>query len=92
MEFCKHCMNILLPRKNHPNALFCRVCDKSFPIKGTKDKKKIEQYKKVTKTHPNIGEKKRALKTAIIETTEKVKSMTEDDREAYGELLEFSGE
>jgi DNA-directed RNA polymerase subunit M/transcription elongation factor TFIIS len=91
MEFCEECGNILLPKKKE-NKLFCRVCKKDFPVKA-KEKKILEQYKKVT-TKKNLKylEKKRALKTAVVVVKSKTKSMTEEEREAFGELLEMSGE
>ncbi len=91
MEFCPDCGNILLPKKR-TKELFCRVCQKSFPLDETKDNEKFEQYRKVKKNKAKIDEKRRALKTAVIEKSEKSKSMTEDEREAYGELLEMSGD
>ncbi len=92
MEFCKKCGNILLPKKK-TDELFCRVCKESFPV-GGKEKKMLEQYKKATASkREKEHERKRALKTAVvIATAAKNKSMTEDDREAYGELFELSGE
>ena len=91
MEFCAECGNILLPKKK-TNELFCRVCKTSIPIKG-KEKGKLEQYRKVTIAKNNKRtEKKRALRTAIIVEQSTKKSMTEDEREAFGELLEMSGE
>lgn len=91
MEFCPQCGNILLPKKRS-NELYCRVCQESFPIDAKKDKEKIEQYKKVKKNKHKLDEKRRALKTPVIEKSEKTKSMTEDEREAFGELLEMSGD
>lgn len=91
MEFCKECGNILLPKKK-TNELFCRICNKSFSVED-KEKSKLEHYKKASnKKNISKEEKKRALKTAIIEQTTRVKSMTEEDREAFGELLEMSEE
>ncbi len=89
MEFCADCGNILLPKKK-TNELLCRVCKTSIPIKG-KEKKKLDQYKKAT-SKKNKTEKRRALRTAIIVEQSSKKSMTEDEREAFGELLEMSGE
>ena len=59
---------------------------------ASKDKEKFEVYKKVKKDKSKVDEKRRALKTAVIEKSEKSKSMTEDEREAFGELLEMSGD
>lgn len=91
MEFCPECGNILLPKKR-TKELFCRVCQKGFTLDEKIDKDKFEQYKKVKKNKSKVDEKRRALKTAIIEKSEKSKSMTEDEREAFGELLEMSGD
>jgi len=94
MEFCPDCANILLPKKRE-NQLFCKVCDKSFPLKAKKDKEKIKHYKSVSK---DVGKKskvkkKLALRTSIIiEDVRKTPSISQDEREAFGELLEMSGE
>lgn len=92
MEFCADCGNILLPKKQ-TNELFCRVCKTSIPIKG-KEKVKLDHYKKAAATKKSKkAEKQRALRTAVIvEQDKRNKSMTEDEREAYGELLEMSGD
>lgn len=89
MEFCKNCSNILLPRKKL-NDLYCRVCDKSFPVrKAIKSSSRIDR--KIQQKRSQQLERTRALKTAVVtETTSKLKSMTEDEREAFGELLHQS--
>ncbi|MHA1584915.1 MAG: hypothetical protein ACTSVU_04785 [Promethearchaeota archaeon] len=89
MKFCPDCGNILLPKKRS-HELFCRVCQKTFPMEKEDDSIKI--YKKVKKINSKEHEKKRAFRTAVIVDTKKSKSMTEDEREAYGELLEMSGD
>ena len=87
MEFCKICGNILLPKKKK-SVLFCKVCEKEFPVK---DKAKLGRYKKAKKTK-KITEKHKALKTAIVEESHTGPAITEDEREAYKELFEGSGE
>ena len=94
MEFCKDCGNILLPKKRS-EFLYCKVCDKNFPLKEKKDKEKIKLYKSATqdKVKKTKVKKKLALiSTAIIQDARKVPSMSQDEREAFGELLEMSGE
>ncbi len=94
MEFCKDCGNILLPKKRS-DELYCKICDKSFPLKEKKDKEKIKHYKSVSKDviKKTKVKKKLALRTSvIIEDVRKVPSISQDEREAFGELLEMSGE
>ena len=90
MEFCKTCGNILLPKRK-TNEILCKVCNKSFAMKG-KEKKKLEQYKKVTVKKTVKEDKKRIYRTVVVVAKSKTKSMTEDEREAFGELLELSGD
>lgn len=70
--------------------MYCKVCDKSFTDKaeGTTKKKSRSQVEKDRDFYKK--EKKRALKTIIVSETTKKKSMTEEEREAFGELLEMS--
>jgi len=92
MQFCNECGNILLPKKRQ-NLLFCKVCDKTFPLK--KDKDKIKHYKSATQDSAKktkVKKKLALISTAIIQDARKVPSMTQDEREAFGELLEMSGE
>ncbi len=86
MKFCEDCGNILLPKKK---LLYCKVCDKTFPLKEKKAYKSGSQ---------DIGKKsklkkKLALRTSvIIEDVRKTPSISQDERDAFGELLEMSGE
>lgn len=94
MEFCNTCGNILLPKKRE-NLLYCKVCDKAFPLKEKKDKEKIKLYKsavqdKAKKT--KLKKKLALISAAIIQDVRKVPSISQDEREAFGELLEMSGE
>lgn len=91
MKFCPECGNILLPKKGS-TELFCRTCNKIIKVDVKKEKEALEQYKRTKKSKGKETEKKRALKTAVIEEPVKVKSMTEDEREAYGELFELTEE
>jgi len=94
MEFCEACGNILLPKKR-TETLYCKVCDKTFPLKLRKDKEKIKHYKSgaLDKTKNTKVKKKLALvSAAIIEDIRKAPSISQDEREAFGELLEMSGE
>ncbi len=94
MEFCEACGNILLPKKR-TETLYCKVCDKTFPLKEKKDKDKIKHYKSATKDSAKktkVKKKLALISTAIIQDVRKVPSMSQDEREAFGELLEMSGE
>ena len=94
MEFCETCGNILLPKKRE-NLLVCKVCDKTFPLKEKKDKEKIKHYKSATQDSAKktkVKKKLALISTAIIQDATKVPSMSQDEREAFGELLEMSGE
>ena len=91
MDFCEKCSNILLPRKKLGD-LYCRVCDKSFPVKNSPKSHGAHINKKVQKKKSQQLERRRALKTAVVtESRSKIKSISEDEREAYGELLKMSG-
>jgi len=92
LEFCVTCGNILLPKKR-TETLYCKVCDKTFPLK--KDKDKIKHYKsavqdKFKKT--KVKKKLALVSAAIIQDVRKTPSISQDEREAFGELLEMSGE
>ncbi|RLI61807.1 MAG: hypothetical protein DRO88_12590 [Promethearchaeia archaeon] len=94
MEFCPECGNILLPKKRS-QELYCKVCNKSFPLKEIKDKEKIKLYKsasqgKVKKS--KVKEKLVRRTTVIVEETHKSPSISQDEREAFGELFEMSGD
>jgi len=90
MKFCPVCNNFLYPKK-HSNELYCRVCKKSFPIDKVNGVQKSKEIKKIVKDRNFYKkEKKRALKTMVITETKKEKSMTEEEREAFGELFEYS--
>ena len=92
MEFCKKCSNILLPRKKTQD-LYCRVCDKSFPMKKKNTIHKPHINKQVQKKKSQQLERRRALRTAVItESQSKLKSISEAEREAFGENLKMSGE
>ncbi len=84
--FCQDCGNILLP-KRRTNTLYCRICDKDYPMD-----KGLNQYKKVERKTASIKEKnkKQILKTAIIEETKKGPSISEEERAAYEDLFEAS--
>jgi DNA-directed RNA polymerase subunit M/transcription elongation factor TFIIS len=86
MQFCKECGNILLPKKKK-NALYCKVCNKEFPV--GKEKDKLETYKKVKKSNAKKSNK-RALKTAIVEGEDNGPSISEDERAAYEEYFEMN--
>ena len=91
MEFCEECGNILLPKKRK-NLLYCKVCDKDFPL--TEDKK-IKEYKSATQDivkKTKVKKKLTLISTAIIENVRKTPSISQDERDAFGELLEMSGE
>ncbi len=91
MQFCKTCGNILLPKKRQ-NLLFCKVCDKTFPLT---ESKKIKEYKSATldtAKKTKVKKKLALISTAIIEESRKAPSISQDEREAFGELLEMSGE
>jgi len=88
MEFCKTCGNILLPKKRK-ETLYCKVCDKTFPLKEKKIyKSSAQNISKKTK----VKKKLTLISTAIIEDVRKAPSISQDEREAFGELLEMSGE
>ena len=88
MQFCENCGNILLPKKR-TETLYCKVCDKTFPLKEKKEYKSatLETAKKT-----KVKKKLALISTAIIEESSKVPSISQDEREAFGELLEMSGE
>ena len=91
MEFCQHCQNILLPRRKQQD-LFCKICDKSFPMKKATKPQSPYINRKVQQKRSQQLERTRALKTAVVtEATSKLKSISEDEREAFGELLMGSG-
>ncbi|MHA1520216.1 MAG: hypothetical protein ACTSRK_08540 [Promethearchaeota archaeon] len=85
--FCKDCGNILLP-KRRTKTLYCRICDKEYPMD-----EELNQYKKVDRKTASIKEKnkKQILKTAVIEETKKSPSISEDERAAFEDLFEASG-
>lgn len=89
MKFCPICGNFLYPKK-HSDEMFCRVCNKSFTLKELGESKSKESKKTVKERDFYKKEKKRALKTMVITETKKEKSMTEEEREAFGELFEYS--
>ena len=94
LEFCPDCSNILLPKKR-TNELFCKICQKSFPLKEKKDKEKIKHYKSASEdaVKKTKAKKKLALRSStIIEEIRKAPSISQDEREAFGELFEMSGE
>ena len=94
MEFCEACGNILLPKKR-TETLYCKVCDKSFPLKEKKDKEKIKLYRSATKDtvkKTKVKKKLALISASIIEDLRKAPSISQDEREAFGELLEMSGE
>ncbi|WP_457558262.1 hypothetical protein [Candidatus Harpocratesius sp.] len=82
--FCPDCGNILLP-KRRTNTLYCRICNKEYPMKD-----KMQQYKKVDRKGAAIKkkEKKQILKTAIVEETKKKPSISEEERAAFEDLFE----
>ena len=83
--FCKECGNILLPKRKE-NVLYCKVCDKNFPLD---DPETIGQYKKREKINSKrTRNKKRVLKTAIVEESAKKPSISADERDAYEEYFE----
>ena len=94
MEFCETCGNILLPKKR-TETLYCKVCDKTFPLKEKKDKDKIKHYRSAVQDiskKTKVKKKLALISTAIIEDVRKAPSISQDEREAFGELLEMSGE
>ncbi len=94
MEFCEDCGNILLPKKRS-DEFFCKICQKSFPLKEKKDKEKIKHYKSASEdaVKKSKAKKKLALRSStIIEEIRKAPSISQDEREAFGELFEMSGE
>ena len=89
MQFCKECGNMLLPKKKK-NVLYCRVCEKDFPV--GKAKSKISDYKKLKKSTQKKKEKERALRTTIVTVDDKQPSISKDEREAFREMLSISDE
>lgn len=75
MEFCPDCDNILIPRKEDPSNLFCKVCDKIVKLKN----KPIEEYK--------ISHKLRhsATTSDVIVKRKKI-VITEEDRRGFEDL------
>ena len=91
MEFCSECSNVLLPRRKQGD-LYCKICAKSFPIKKKSKPLDPHNHRKVLKKKSQQLERRRALKTAVVtEASSKLKSISEDEREAFGELLKMSG-
>ena len=88
MQFCKECGNILLPKKR-TNELFCKVCDKTFPLK---EKKIYKSATLETAKKTKVKKKLALISATIIEDVRKIPSISQDEREAFGELLEMSGE
>ncbi|QEE15921.1 hypothetical protein DSAG12_01748 [Promethearchaeum syntrophicum] len=80
--------------KKRSDELFCKICQKSFPLKEKKDKEKIKHYKSASDVVKKTKAKKKlALKSStIIEEIRKAPSISQDEREAFGELFEMSGE
>ncbi|WP_457557826.1 hypothetical protein [Candidatus Harpocratesius sp.] len=91
MKFCPICSNLLYPKK-HSDELYCRICKKSFPVDKVGGSENKNVQKKLKNRNFYKKEKKRALKTMVITETKKEKSMTEEEREAFGELFELSEE
>ena len=90
MQFCEKCSNILLPRMLYISRP-APFSPRSIPMKkATKSSAYVN--KKVQQKRSQQLERTRALKTAVVtEARSKLKSISEAEREAFGELLTGSG-
>ena len=88
--FCEECGSILLPKKGG-ETLFCRVCNKEYPIAN---KEHLSNYKSSNRTVISQKErlKKQKAKTAIIDKDTRTPSISEDDRDAYEDYFESESE
>lgn len=91
MKFCETCGNVLLPKRNK-SVLFCKVCNKDYPLES---KKELELYKRKQPNKKKTSAKN-ALKTAIVTDADRSRQISEEDREAYEDLFamseDFSGD
>ena len=79
----------MLPKRK-TKTLYCRVCDKSFPIEKDEE---IQEYKRSTKkrTEESRRRKLESHKTVIIEEAIKKKSISAEERKAMEDFF-TSGE
>ena len=79
----------MLPKRK-TKTLYCRVCDKSFPIEKDEE---IQEYKRSTKkrTEESRRRKLESHKTVIIEEAIKKKSISAEERNAMEDFF-TSGE
>ena len=78
MKFCPECDNILIPKRDSPSELYCKVCEKIFKL-GNKSKPK-EDYVISHKM------KRPIIKTPLIAKRKKV-TITEEDRRGFEDLM-----
>ena len=75
MEFCPDCDNILIPKKDDPSNLYCKVCDKVIKVKA----KPQQEYR--------ISHKLRhAATTSNVIVKKKKVVITEEDRRGFEDL------
>jgi len=75
MEFCPDCDNILIPKKDNPASLYCKVCEKTIIIKDKpKEEYKISHKLRHTAASSNVFVKR---KKVVI---------TEEDRRGFEDL------
>ncbi len=86
MKYCPKCENILLPRKKK-NVLYCRVCDKEFPVEKEDE---MKEYKRSTKKRTEESRRRKAQshKTVILEENIKKKSISAEERKAMEDLFQ----
>ncbi|MHA1727727.1 MAG: hypothetical protein ACTSWY_03230 [Promethearchaeota archaeon] len=80
MKFCPECDNILIPKKNNPKVLFCKVCNKTFETD-----KKMDNIQKEYK----ISRKKKETvisRDSVVERRTK-KTISDEDRRSFEDLL-----